>query len=60
MKSQEPYIPRTDLGFTDRRRSNRFELCFTDEAEIERWECSERVEDLERGVAGLRDRVPTR
>ena len=56
MKSQDPYIPRTDLGFVDRRRSNRFELCFTDEAEIESWEYSERVEDREHDVMRSIDR----
>ncbi len=60
MKLQEPYIPRTDLGFTDRRRSSRFELAFADEAEIESWERSERIDGLERGATATSDREPSR
>ena len=56
MKSQAPYVPRTDLGFPDRRRSSRFELCFLDEAEIESWENCERVEEVEHDAPRLTDR----
>lgn len=43
----KPYVPRTDLGFPDRRRASRFEVCFNDEAEVECWERGDRSDGLE-------------
>ncbi len=34
----EAYIPRTDLGFPDRRKKSRIQTIFADEAEVELWE----------------------
>ena len=52
-KDEASYIPRTDLGFTDRRKSTRLNLSFTDELEAEDWDRSDKFEQL---AVALRDR----
>ncbi len=46
--NDETYIPRTDLGFPDRRQKGRLEVRFTDEADVERWELGDRSSESDR------------
>ena len=60
MASAKTYIPRTDLGFPDRRTSNRFEWSFSDEADAEQWERDDRSDRVDLGATPSVDRAANR